>query len=673
MSARLTFTRVLTFAALTLTLTAQVSLAPPAKKSDLHIPQGRRVNFTTYLQDGGGMRWDIQSGLNVGSGTSSAYSGALYCQINGSNVHSQGYGWMNAAGDEIEIGPWLRNNVQVHRRVKVYKDKPLARWLDILSNNTGSPQNVPVRIYSCFNYTISQISTNTGGAAFGEKDWGFITNQQQGRPQVMHIVCGPKAKLRPTIHTSGNSLYVNYMVTVPANGTAILCYFESQNTDVGALSESMKKFRASRLLRDLSPSVRKLIVNFRPGSSPGDIDLDRSGTADSVQLKNGDSIQGKIGNPEFLLKSLHGELKLPADQVVGFLSVPGRGGQVRAVLVNGQVITGSLSEGALKLALATGGELKIPYDRIGQCTYRITKTKPEDSPFTDPLILLRNGDRLAFDPARLKCVLQTRHGPVALAGKDLVEVRLSHEANGVHRAVFLNGSTLGGLLTPDKIALPLRLGPQLDIPRDMVLGLRFAEENTDAGDLTQIQLSNEDELIGRLVDESYALATDFGDIPVRPANILGMAFSRTDPGMVAVTMWDGKTTLRGRLKQKTLRFAVEPGPELDVHIGQIVSLYCPAPLPPDKIVADVKKLVARLSSSSYKDREEAQEALIRMGRSIVPLLKKYTDDTDPEVRQRIRVVLDKLGGDRASTPMPAMPPNVFMWGAQQRGCFIGPR
>jgi len=572
----------------------------------------------------------------------------VYCQVQGSNVHSSGRGWGNAAGDEIEIGPWQRGNVQVYRRCKVYTDHPVARWLDIFVNPSPTPQTLSVRIYSCLNSSVSQVITSSGQAGFGEKDWAFVTSQGASRPSLLHVVCGPRSKLRPTVRTSGNSIYVNYQVTMPANGTAVLCYFQSQGPDAGTLRERMKRFRASRLLRDVPGAVRKLIVNFRSGGALEQIDLERSGAADTVLLGNGDSIQGRITNSEFALKSLHGELKLPAGQVLGFVSVAGGEGLVRAVLVNGQVITGTLGEGTLQLLLPTGGELKIPYARIKQCAYRITKPKPEESPFTDPLLLLRNGDRLAFDAAALRCVLQTRHGEVPLRGKDLVEVRLDHEAHGVHRALFLNGSTLGGMLAPEKIALPIKLGTRLEIPREMVLALRFAAERAEHPALTRVQLSNEDELLGKLVDESYVLATDFGNVQVRPENVLSMAFDRFDPGRVAITLWDGKTTLRGRLRTESLRFAIQPGPVVKLHVGQVTELLCPEPLPPEDVVKEVRRHLARLSASSYKDREEAQEALIRMGRFIVPLLKKHLKDTDPEVRQRVRVILERLGADSQS-------------------------
>lgn len=199
-------------------------------------------------------------------------------------------------------------------------------------------------------------------------------------------------------------------------------------------------------------------------------------------------------------------------------------------------------------------------------------------------MVLRNGDRLAFDADKLGCVLQTRHGPVPLESKDLYQILLSHGEHGVHRATFLNGSTLAGVLTPEQITVPLKLGKQLDIHRDMILAIRFAAEPADHPPLTHVALSNEDELLGRLADESYTLVTDFGSVQVKPANILSMSFDPLEPGRAAITLWDGQTTLRGRLQQDSLRFAIQPGPVVNLHIGHITELVCPEPLPPEDVV-----------------------------------------------------------------------------------------
>ena len=207
---------------------------PPAGtsgKRGLHIPRTKRVSFNWRVNDGAGFMWDVQYYGSIGQGTNYAYSGGLYCQVSGSSVTGSGVGWMNDAGDEIEIGPYNRNNIRCYRRVKIYKDRGLARWLDIFENPGSAAQTVPIAIYSCTNYTVNQTVTSTGGGVFGQKDWAFVTKTSNAQtPALLHLVCGKRSKLRPTVQVQSNQIYVRWNLTIPAGKTAVLCYFESQAT-----------------------------------------------------------------------------------------------------------------------------------------------------------------------------------------------------------------------------------------------------------------------------------------------------------------------------------------------------------------------------------------------------------------------------------------------------------
>ncbi len=606
----------------------------------LHIPQGNQRHFNINLTDGAGKQWRFQNYLNVYSGLNYVYSGGLYCQVSGSNVRSNGRAWTSGGGYEIEIGPYTRNNCQIYRRVKVYRDRGLVRWLDIFVNTTSSKQVVPVRIYTSLRRGVSRVITSSGTNTFGKKDWAFITEHQG--VSLLHVVCRKGGKVRPTVRAAGSTINVNYSITVPPRGVAILCYFEAQAHSTGELQKTLSKFNASHLLSDLPPAVRKLIVNFRSGSGIEDITLDRSGTADVVIRKNGDVISGKITNKEFVIEPFFGELTLQAEKVIGFVAVSGQESTVHAVVEGGQVITGKLKNAVITLTIPTGGELKIPFTHIKECSYRISKAKSDEVLNSGSLIVLRTGDRLAFDPSKLKCTFKTRHGPIKLLGKDLRGISLDHQNSGVHRARFVNGSMLAGILEPEKIVLPLKLGPELNVSRNMIMAIHFAEKEEDDSAKTHVILNNEDELFGRLVNKAFEVITDFGTISVKPENITEISFSVQDPGQATIKMWDG-STLRGKLRTETLRFAVKPGPELDLHVGHIVEIVRPDALPPDKTVKLVEKYIAMLSAANYKDRQEAQEELIHMGSTIAPLLLEHVKDPDPEVRQRIRNILDKLG------------------------------
>lgn len=630
--------------------------AVKGSSAGLHIPQGKTINFEYSLTDGGGFVWNLQPYGSVGSGTNNAYSGAMYLHINGNNVMARGQGWASEAGDEVEIGPMPGRAVaglQVYRRVKVYKDAALARWVDIFQNTSAQPVTFSARIYTSFSWPVGRMTTNSGAAAFGEKDWAMITETGAGFgnniPSTLHVVGDKRSKLRPRATVQNNSLFLDYTLTVPSGGTTLLCHFESQNTSVETLTKDMQDFKAAKFLKDLPSRVRAMIANFSAGAGPGDVELERSESADTVILTEEDPIYGTVQNESFVLQSLLGPLTLPADKVVGMAAAPGEEDAVRFVLSDGEVISGRSPDTKIVLGLPSGGRLEIPLAKIKSWSFRISKKRPDEFQPSGPVVVLRTGDQLSFDPQGTKLTLRTRYGPVEIKAEELLEIAMDNAANGVHRAVFLNGSRLGGLLEPDKIALTLKLGQKLEVPRDMISRIRFAPEEKAEDGLCQALLTNEDELWGTLCDPNLTLATQYGTVDIKPDNIKNFAFTASQPGRVAVTLWDG-SVLRGQLKQEDLEYRLQPGPTLKVPVAQIVSIARSKVLPPEADRKKVEKLVGLLGAESFKDRQTATDELIKMGPAIVPLLQKYLTDADPEVRQRLGDVLEKLGS--AGTPGP---------------------
>jgi len=634
---------------------AGATAGKPAGPTGLHIPQTKRASFTYTVNDGAGFSWNIQYYGSIQSGTNYAYSGGLYCQINGSNVTGNGVGWVNKAGDEIEIGPYSRSNLNIYRRVKIYKDQGLARWLDIFENPTSAPITVPVAIYTNTNYSIQKTTTSSGAATFGEKDWAFTTKTSGGNsPQVLHMVCDKRSKLRPQVQTSSSQIYVRWNVIVPAKQTVVLCYFESQANSPDAHTKMMKSFRVSTVLRDLPSSVRQLIVNWSVGGFAG-IDLERAEQADTVMIagENGPKF-GRITNESFTLQTYFGPLTLPASKIVGMVAGTEETQTVRFALLDGQIVSAAMPDEKVVLELPTGGKLQIPLSRISQWSFRVTPDRPLDSAFAGPYAMLRTGDRLAFEADSVDLSFRTRHGKITLDPRAMLSVTLDNEANVVHQARFLNGSHLGGFLEPRKITMKLQLGASLTVPRDMIAQLRFAEEERPNAGLAFVAMTNEDELFGRLGSETFDVASEFGTVPVKPANIRAISFSATTVGYAVLTLWDG-TVLRGRIGSKPVAFHITPGPTLRINPVQFVSIICPEALPPDDIVAKARKLIALLGSESYADRKRATEELIKLGAGIAPILQRRLGQaTDPEVSQRIEDILQRIGAP--ATPKPPAAP-----------------
>jgi len=628
-----------------------------APKGRVHIKRGRQINFrsTSYhiMNDGGGYRWDVQYYGSVYRGTDYAYyGGAMYLQIYETNFQSPNYsGWTNKEGDEIELGPWVNKGLNIYRRIKVYKDRPMARWLEIFENPTSAPITLQVAIFGSHSYGIKQTTTSSGGSSFGAKDFAFmIRNGRANSPPTLHVVTSKRAKIRPTVQIQSNQIYVRYSLTIPARKTVIICHFESQNRDVTAHQKLMKKFPGYKLFKDLPGSVRSMIVNMSAGGGIGGVDLDRSETSDSVVLKSGDPIFGVVKNTAFKIKTLLGNLDLPSERIIGMAG--GRGSQVRFVLLDGQVVSGRVDAPVLQVDLDGGGLLRIPFDKIAQWSYRVTAARPNDEKFGGAHILLRTGDRLGFDPKALEIKLLTRHGLVELEAGQLLELTMDNPGNAVHRAVFLNGSRLGGFLEPETLKLKLNLGKTVVVSRDMIAQMRFAEDEQPDSTLTRVVLTNGDELFGTLAAGKFQLATDYGEIGIDPSRVKAMKFRPEDLGRTIVTMWKG-SILKGRLGRSQLGFVISPQTVLNIHAGQFVSIDCPLPLPPKAAREEIEKLVAQLGAESYEDRQNASKKLLELGNSIVPMLRKHLTSSDPEVRQRIEDILEQLGSGSVAPVSPS--------------------
>lgn len=568
-----------------------VSAGPPAdKKPGLHIKQASAVNFRSssyhIMMDSSGGKWDIQTYGSVYRGTSYSYSGGMYLQINGTNFQSlNSQGWKNSEG-ELELGPWNRNNLVIYRRIKAYKKFPLARWLDIIENPTSATIKVPIAIYTNVRYSVSQSKTSSGGKTFGAKDWALWTKGSSSRSTPsLHVITSPDAKIRPTVTVSSSQIYARYNLTIPAGKTVVLCHFESQNRDTSKLEALMKNFPRKELLKDLPASVRSLIVNVKAGGSIAGVELERHAKSDRVLLASGDLMLGTIGNKTFKVSTLLGDMELPADKLLGMVS--GKGGKLRFVMNNGQVIGGNVKDVKLNLELPSGGELTIPLEKVKAWSYRISKEKPDNLGTPGPYVSLDSGDllRLKTDDKAMKLRFISLCGPIDLASNELLEItRNSRKGEngkkGAHVISFVNGSEISGDFEAEKLQLPLTLGGKnVDIPREKVDLIFFSEDDKPDPLATVLRLENADRLVGSLSDKGYRLVTDFGQVDIALNKLRKISFKKIKPdapNIVTIEMLNG-TILRGALDKNKIGFKIGTGIHLSVPTSKIQSMVCPEP------------------------------------------------------------------------------------------------
>jgi len=558
---------------------------PSGKRPGLHIKQVSTVNFRSssyhVMNDSAGNRWDIQYYGSVYRGTSYSYSGGMYLQVGGAQFQSPDrQGWSNKEG-ELELGPWKRNNLNIYRRIKAYKDHPLARWLDILENPTSAAVKVQVTIYSNVRYSVTQSKTSSGQRTFGAKDWAIWTKGSSSRSTpTLHVVTSPDAKVRPTVSVSSSQIYTRYNLTIPAGKTVVLCHFEAQNRDTSKLEALMKKFPTKALLKDLPGSVRRMILNVRAGGWIEGVDLERREKSDRVVLDNGDLMLGTVGNKSFRISTLLGEMELPSADLLGMAA--GKKGQLRFVLTNGQVIGGTGKGIKLNLVLPSGGKLNIPIEKIKQWSYHISKEKPDDLAELGAYIALDTGDMLAIETGAdaIKLRFRAEYGTIEPDPGELLEIGRNQRkgAKNAYVVSFLNGSQVSGNFEDEKLPLQLKLGGRrVNVPRDKVQLLFFTDEEKSEPKACELVLNNTDKLMGSSGDKGYRLATDFGQAEIGFDKFKTIIFKkpkRGDPVVAVVEMLNG-TILRGRLDKEKLDFKVGAKIRLNIPTSVVTSLTRP--------------------------------------------------------------------------------------------------
>jgi len=170
------------------------------------LPAGKQIQGMFRMNDAKGGLWGInlQYGF-VQESTNNVYGSGMYLHIQGNNFYSPtNTGTLNEAGDEVQIGPWNQQDLIVYRRIKVFRKEGLARWLDIL-HNPGAQKQINVLLRTHMNYGITSMETDRGKNTFSEADFAFITVcDNTNVPATLHVVNGPKSKLRPRVLLQGN-------------------------------------------------------------------------------------------------------------------------------------------------------------------------------------------------------------------------------------------------------------------------------------------------------------------------------------------------------------------------------------------------------------------------------------------------------------------------------------
>lgn len=632
-----------------------------------------------HVMDGAGQSWQIYRNGSIQYGGSYLYSGGMQLTVAGSSFSQNDYNTqINKHRQEAQFGPWSRNGLKVYRRIRVYKELGLARWLEVLKNPTDKPIKVSVEIRTNLYGSMQEKKWTNGTENHNKKaDWWVATRTHNYRNQdkiwTMHIFSDPSAKTRPTVNLSGNDIHYKYdNITVPPGETVVLCHFEAQG-EMNDLPELLdNKFRPYKLLRDLPPGARSRILNFPPTFSFAGLTVRRREDVDTIELADKERTvrHGTIESKALTMGTALGDFTVSTDEVIcGVLSDANETPDA-LVLGDGQVLVGRLRDGAL---LFTAFDANVPEamarKNVRAFSFDTSPKRPMEISYRGPYLRLEGGSRLAFDAERFRLDYLTRFGELSLKPADIVRVRFSGRGAICHRVQLTNGSLLAGFVRDSAIRVELRLGQTVNIGRHALTDLSFAESVDPNPFLTRVELTNDDVLLGQLTDTAYPLDSAFGQLMLTPKTVREMTFASSHIDSANIKTWEG-TQLRGVLKTRSIKLKLSDDLSIDLAPSQCRSITRAQSLAPDEVLASAQQTLQKIRTIGDFDARIGE--LRKLGAGVIPLIeKKLRRPMDPDLREGYRNLIAELTEDDQPAPLASEP---MLWGGPlvmpQRGLQI---
>ncbi|MGE5243771.1 MAG: carboxypeptidase regulatory-like domain-containing protein [Betaproteobacteria bacterium] len=230
------------------------SLAGPSVVLDVTMGTGTR--FVYNLDGTDGWRYDVdadgslQDGGAANRSVTDAYDGAYHSVINGTQFASVTSGRLELSSRQVVLGPLPFGGLLVTRKIFSPAAGGFARYLEIVSNPTGTDQSVTVAIQSNLgsdsNTRVYVTPASTGNT--------YAVTDQNGiccDPTLGHVFSGvtppvPPASVSFADHNDSPSY--SWQLTVPANGTVIIMHFGLERLQNALIATS----NAAAALRDLT-------------------------------------------------------------------------------------------------------------------------------------------------------------------------------------------------------------------------------------------------------------------------------------------------------------------------------------------------------------------------------------------------------------------------------------
>lgn len=550
------------------------------------------------------------------------------------------------------------NGIQISRRIEIRRDEDLVRCIDVFKNAGGGDVTLGLQYMMSLNRGVTTAQTIADPKKTGQ-DLAWVAQTMRGRTAV-EIFAGKGSPSAGQVQWEQGNNMMQYMtqLEVPAGKTVAFMHLHAIAATPEKGGEMVNALKASRIVSDLPPDLRKAIVNFAVNRNyVGDREILRGTLFDVVELRSGDSLFGTLQEKSYKLQTLFGDIELPAEKVVGLINV----GQFRprqlVVSVEGEMIGGTLAKQTVDLQLGSGQVTQIPISQISRIGYRKRADEPDEWKFDKPMVVLASGDRMNIKLPEQALDVVTRFGTLKLAPSAISAISLLGEEHGVHQILLNNGSKFAGLVSADQLTLKLAsTDMSVTLPTSAIARLQFTPEVADApDDAATTALSSGDVFIGPLVGD-LKLVTTFDSIKLPSGQIRAISRVKDSNSDVQVTLWD-QTKLSGQLESQILVCDLGDGIQVKLPVPLIDTYTQPSPMPPDTMLNKIAMIVKQLDADDWKARDQAQADLSGMGATVVPVLKKLRSDQGPEAQQRIDAILKQLDKSTSPAPLSAPRPN----------------
>jgi hypothetical protein len=579
----------------------------------------------------------------------------------------------------------VMNGLSVSRRVAVNAKGGWCRWVDVLENPTAAAVKVQVQI----NFDLGGGIENTQPVADPRRKQPFAMAVSDGTRGLGMVGGGRNGKVLPRLQPQPNSDQVDlyYDLEVPSKQTVAIVHVQVLRASLHEATKFLESAKDKEYLEGIPREVLRHVVNFSAGEKMiGEAEVLRGGLLDVVELRGGDQYRGTVRNASYRLNTFYGAVELPAEQVVGMMTVGVFRPSQLLVTVDGEVFGGELQADAVQLQLSSGQVTRVPLSSVTRLGYRRRPGEPEEWKFDKPFVFLRDGQRIAVESPGEEIPVSTIYGPIRLKPESVAALVFQGEDQPVHQVQLADGSKFAALIGKDHFDLRLRGaavarprgssgangsgapdgtgagGKAVSFPAASVARLQLAAAPDEPGeDAPTLSLTNGDALVGGLSGK-LMLETGFDTLQIDAAEVRGLRHVEPapdsppgSPSEVQVTMWDD-ATLSGRLKGDVLECLLRCGTPLKIPVALVREYGNPQPQPSKEMVERIKAVVLELSHPDWKHRDRAAEQLLGVGPAASAVLKAMRDGQPPEAQKAIDDLLKKYEQARRAAKGPPPPP-----------------